>query len=193
MRLILLSALSLAVLLPTTQAQGFRYTYLEAGFGTHDVDGGGDSGDVLGFGASVGLGDALFLTANSNTSTFDTGILGDMDVTHTSLGLGFHTAIGDGTDLVIQAEIVNMEVELLGVSADDDGIAFGGGLRIGISDSIELDIGYTQVEYDDSGSDSVVDAGARFNLGESLSIGVAAEFWDEGGDDVLMGSLRWYL
>ncbi len=193
MRSLLRVAFSVVLFLPAAQAQGFSYTYLEAGLGTHDVDGGGDSGDVLGLGVSVALGDALFLTASSDTSTFDMGISGDLDVARTGVGLGFHTAIGDGTDLFLKAELINLEFDLGGLSADDDGLSLGGGLRIGFSDSIELNVGYAQVEYDDFGSDSVVDAGARWSLGDSFSLGLAAEFWDEDGEDIIMGSLRWYL
>ena len=193
MKTLLIPALVLFAFLPNAQAQGLSYSYIEGGVGTHDLEGTTTSGDLVGFGISIGLGDSLFLTARSNTSTFDLGIGGDLDLARTAVGLGFHTSIGDATDLVLRAELINMEIELGGTATDDDGIAFCGGLRMGLSDSFELSIGYSQVEYDSADSDTMVDAGARWNITANLSLGVNIESWDDSGEDLVMGSLRFYL
>ena len=78
MKTLLIPALALFAFFPNAQAQGLSYSYIDGSVGTHDVEGTTNSGDLVAFGASIGIGDSLFLPAHSNTNTFDVGILGDL-------------------------------------------------------------------------------------------------------------------
>jgi hypothetical protein len=73
---------------------------------------------------------------------------------------------------------VDTEVELGNFSADDNGLAIGGGIRTRISQSFELDAGLKFVDMDDSGSDTGVAVTGRWYFHDSFALSFGADLND---------------
>ncbi len=169
-------------------ADGFSYTYVQATFGTVDVDNSSIDGDGLGLNGSFGITDNLNIVGSYQTADFDT--LGDAD--EFTVGLGVHSSITEMFDVVAAVSYVDVSVDPVGgPSAGDDGFDLTVGARFSATSLIEINAGLTYRDLSNSGDDTGIGGGVLFNLTDSLSLGLAAQ-WD---DDVseYSASARWYF
>lgn len=182
-----MALLSLVALPVAAFADGFDYTYVEAGIvntkidvGPFDVD-----GDGLGVNGSFALTDNVHLIAGYSDQHYDFSLDGSV----LTLGGGFNTPINTDLDFVAQLSYYDVEVGSGFGSADDTGLGIGAGIRARPGADLELDAGLTYVDLDES--DTVLNVGVRYyfsktfaiagglsdnDSGLSWSIGVRAEF-----------------
>ncbi|MDH4049689.1 MAG: porin family protein [Gammaproteobacteria bacterium] len=163
-------------------AEGLNYNFVEVGYAKVDIDSPDVDGDGFGIGGSFAISDEFHLFGNYQMADFDFNV----DLTQFDVGIGFNTPIADAIDVVASLAYVYTEVEASGFgSVDDNGFGLGVGLRALVSPQVELHGGVTYVDLSDSGSDTALDAGFRFNFNERFALGLAASW----GDDVSIYSL----
>ena len=95
-------------------ADGFNYTYVQASYGTVDIDNVSVDGDGLALEGSFGITDNLNIVGGWQNADFDAA--GDADILR--LGLGVHTPVTEMMD--VTGAVSYLEVEGLG-GIDDDG------------------------------------------------------------------------
>jgi hypothetical protein len=167
-------------------AQGLNYNYVEAGYGRVDIDSPDVDGDGFVLGGSFAVSDQFHLFGSYQTADFDFGI----DFTQFDLGLGFNTPITDMVDVVATVSYEYVEVDASGFgSADDNGFGLGVGLRALVSPQVELHGGVEYVDLSDSGSDTALGAGFRFNFNEKFSLGLEGSWGDDISQYALMGRI----
>jgi opacity protein-like surface antigen len=184
-----LSVLTLALLVgpATAFADGFDYTFVEAGIVNTEIDVGPFDVDGDGFGVtgSYALTESLHLIGGYSDQDYDFGLDGHVF----NVGGGFNTPLNPDLDFVAQLSYYDVEAASAFGNADDDGLGIGAGIRARPGTSVELDAGITYVDLDDS--DTVLNVGVRYyfsdtfaiaggladdDSGLSWSIGVRAEF-----------------
>jgi hypothetical protein len=85
---------------------------------------------------------------------------------------------------------VYAEFEVPGLgSSDDNGLGLGLGLRALVSPQVELHGGVNYVELSDSGNDTVLGAGFRFNFNEQFAAGLAGSWGDDVSTYTLTGRI----
>ncbi len=169
-------------------ADGFSYTYVQATFGTVDVDNSSIDGDGLGLNGSFGITENLNIVGSYQTADFDS--LGDAD--ELTVGLGVHSPITERFDVVAAVSYVDVSLDPVGgPSVGDDGFDLTVGGRISVSSLIEINAGLTYRDLSNSGDDTGFGGGILFNLTDSFSLGLAAE-WDDDASEY-SASARWYF
>ncbi len=168
-------------------AQDLNYTYFEVGYGQLSFDSPDVDGDGLGIGGSYALTDQFHLFANYQMADLDFGV----DATDFNLGFGFNTPISETIDVVATLSYVYVELEASGFgSADDNGLGGGLGLRALVNPQIELFGGVEYVDLSDSGSDTALGAGVRYNFNEKFSAGVGGSWSDDASSYSLTGRMN---
>jgi long-subunit fatty acid transport protein len=166
----------------TAFAEGFGYTYVQASYGTVDIDNVSVDGDGLGLNGSFGITDNLNIVAGYQTADFDS--LADAD--EWSVGLGVHTPITEMMDVTAAVSYIDVEFDALGIPiAEDDGFGLNVGLRANLTSLIEVNAGVSYVDLSDSGDDTGFNGGVLFNFTDMFSLGLSGD-WD---DDVSVYSL----
>ena len=167
-------------------ADGFSYTYLQASYGTVDVDNISVDGDGFGLSGSYGITDELNIIAGVQAADFDT--IGDAK--DWSVGLGVHTSITDLMDVTGSVSYVDTEFEPLGgPTFSDDGFALAVGLRANVASMIEVNAGVTYVDLSTGGDDTSFGGGALYNFTDMFSVGLSAKWEERFGDDTATYSL----
>ena len=167
-------------------ADGFSYTYVQASYGTVDIDNVSVDGDGLGLNGSFGITDSLNIVGGYQSSDFDS--LAEAD--EWSLGLGVHTPITELMDVTASVSYVDLEFDALGVPvAEDDGFGLNVGLRANVTSLIEVNAGISYVDLSNSGDDTGFGGGVLFNFTEMFSLGLAAEWADDVSVYSLSGRL----
>lgn len=163
-------------------ADGFHYTYIQASYGTVDIDNVSVDGDGLGLNGSFGITDNLNIVGGYQTADFDS--LAEAD--EWSLGLGVHTPITEMMDVTATVSYIDVEFDALGIPvAEDDGFGLTVGLRANVTSLIEINAGVSYVDLSDSGDDTGFNGGVLFNFTDMFSLGLSGE-WD---DDVSVYSI----
>lgn len=163
-------------------ADGFNYTYLQASFGTVDIDNVSVDGDGLGLSGSYGITDSLNIVGGYQTADFDS--VADAD--EWSIGLGVHTPITEMMDVTAAVSYIDVQLDVLGIPlAEDDGFGLDVGLRANLTSLIEVNAGISYVDLSDSGDDTGFNGGVLFNFTDMFSLGLSGD-WD---DDVSVYSL----
>ncbi len=166
-------------------ADGFNYTYVQATYGTVDVDNPGfsEDGDGLGLNGSFGITDNLQIVGSYQTIDLD--ITGDVDLL--TAGLGVHAPVTEMFDVVAAVSYVDID----GTGFSDDGFELAAGARVSVTSLIEVNAAVTYRDLDIGGDDTRLGGGVLFNLTDSIALGLAAEW----GDDVseYSASARWYF
>lgn len=140
-----------------------------------EIDGTNIDGDGFEFGGSYSLNDKFYLLGSWQEQSFDQGI----DGRQLELGGGFHTPLGNTVDFVATLSYLDAEIESNFGSADDDGLALGGGVRARLSDSFELGANLKLIDFDQSGSDTGYTVGGRWFFADSMAITASADFFDD--------------
>jgi hypothetical protein len=166
----------LCSLAPSAAFAQMRYSAFDASYIDVELDGGITNVDGDGFeiGGSYELNDKIFLLGKWQDQSLDFGI----DGRAIELGAGLHHPLGETVDFVATLTYIDLEVELGNITADDDGLAIGGGIRARVAESFEVDAGLKLVDLDSSGSDTGFNFGGRWYFNETMAIGAAAEFND---------------
>ncbi|MDH5344907.1 MAG: porin family protein [Gammaproteobacteria bacterium] len=167
----------------SAQQSAHDYSFLQASYSKVDAGSSLDDGDGLGVSLSYGLtpnfhifGGYLGIDTNSN-----------VDAGGWRAGIGLNTPLSQQLDIVVRLSYQTTERPAPGPgggSVDDDGLAFGAGVRAAVNNRIELYGGLNYIDLD-SGNETVLDAGFLFSLNRAFALGVSTT-WD---DDVSAWSL----
>ena len=167
-------------------ASGLKYTFVEVGYGQLSFDDPDVDGDGFGIGGSYALTDQFHLFANYRTASLDF----DIDTTDMNVGFGFNSPISDTIDVVATLSYVYVEFDQATFgSADDNGLGGGIGLRALMTPQIELFGGVEYVDLSDSGSDTALGAGIRYNFNEKFAAGLAGDWSDDASSYTLTGRM----
>ncbi|EKF75488.1 hypothetical protein A11A3_03989 [Alcanivorax hongdengensis A-11-3] len=181
---ILTSAIAIAVSSPAAFAEqrtapvrdnGFSYTYGQLAYDRWDLDDGQDIDAITGEGAFA-LDEHLFLRGGLNFYDGDYRY-GDLDGNQIYGGLGFHTPLQRGLDLVGSADIIYDDHDFDPGGSDDElGYELRAGVRHATTDKLELSGGLTYQDIYDGDLGvygqglvkvtPVVDLGARVIVGD---------------------------
>jgi len=134
-----------------------------------DVDLDNTSVDGSGFeiGGSYELGQhQIFLFGEWQEQNFDFGI----DGRSLELGAGWHHPISSTLDFVGTASYIDTRLDAGNFSADDDGLALGGGIRTTIGNSFQLDAMLRYVDFDEGGSDTGVRVNGRWYFSKRMAV-----------------------
>lgn len=164
----------------TVRDNGFSYDYLQAGYENRDWDGGWET-DGIDFKLSHALDEHLFVRGGLQFFDGDVDIPSwaapwiddDVDGWELSAGLGFHTPLKPGLDLVLTGDIVHVDADI----DDETGFALSGGVRHETTAELELNGG---VFVQDVGESEIgLFGGALFHATQKVDLGAELRL---GGD-----------
>lgn len=166
-------ALAAALALPAAaMAEGLSYNFIEAGYATVDLDGGG-SVDGFGFGASYLVSDPVFL--RTGYSRFKKG---GVEISGFNGGVGYRHALTPMVDLNATADLVFADIDAGNLGSDDDvGYSVGAAVRALVAKPLELNGGVSYTDVFDDGQVSF-DIGAVYSFTSQLALVGGAEFSD---------------
>ena len=161
-----MTLLGLLILPAAAFADGFDYTYVEAGIVNTEIDIGpfNVDGDGFGVNGSLALTDNLHFIGGYSDQDYDFGVDGSV----LNVGAGFNTALNSDLDFVAHLSYYDVEASSAFASADDNGLGIGAGIRGRLSPKVELDAGLTYLDLDDS--DTVLNARVRYYFSDSFAI-----------------------
>jgi hypothetical protein len=162
-----------------------NYTNFEVSMLDVELDSVNVDGDGFALAGSYELNDKFHIFGEWQDQSLDFGI----DGRSLELGGGYTHSFSDTLDFVGTLSYVDAEVKLGSATADDDGLAVGGGIRTRLSDSFELDAHLKLVDFDESGSDTGYGIGGRYYFNDSMAVGASADFTDNA--DTLRVGFRW--
>jgi hypothetical protein len=142
-------------------------------------------GDGFALAGSYELNDSIFLLGEWQDQSLDFGI----DGRSLEIGAGYTHGFNDKLDFVGTLSYVDAEVKLGNATADDDGLALGGGIRSRVAKAVELDASLKYVDFDEAGNDTGFSVGGRYYFNDSMALGGSADFNDNA--DTLRVSFRW--
>jgi len=176
----------LAALAPSALLAEMNYTNFEVSMVDVELDGPfAVDGDGFEIGGSYELNDRIHVFGEWQDQSLDFGI----DGRSLELGAGLTHGFSDTLDFVGTLSYVDAEVKAGNFTADDDGLALGGGIRTLVGESFEVDAGLKYVDFDESGSDTGVSVGRRYYFNDSMALGASADFNDNA--DTLRIGFRW--
>lgn len=165
---------------------GLSYTYAEIGYGQFEFDSPDVDGDGFLIGGSYALTEQFHLFGGYSTADLDF----DIDATTFDLGFGFNTPLADNIDVVATLSYVYVEFDASGFgSADDNGLGGGLGLRALLNPQVELFGGVEYIDLSDSGSDTALGLGARYNFNQQFAVGFAGSWSDDASSYSLTGRM----
>jgi hypothetical protein len=159
---------------PSVSLAELRYSNFEVNWIDVELDDTSIDGDGLELVGSYELNDRLFLFGEWQDQSFDFGI----DGTALELGAGLRHELKQNLDFVGTLSYVDTEIEFQGASADDDGLALGGGVRTEFGESFELDAMLKWVDFDNAGSDTGISLGGRYFFTEKLAVSFGTDMGD---------------
>jgi opacity protein-like surface antigen len=184
-RMALLGA-AFAALVPNVLLADMNYTNLEVSLLDVEQEAGpnvdGDGFEVAG---SYELSERIFLFGEWQDHSLDQGVDGRV----IEVGAGLAHDFSDKLDFVASLSFVDAEVKSGNFTADDDGLALGGGIRSRVADSVEIDAGLKYVDFDNAGGDTGLSVGGRYYFKNSMAVGASADFNDNA--DTLRIGFRW--
>lgn len=166
---------TLALLPVIAQADGFDYTYVEAGYISADFDTAGISVDGDGFGVngSFAITDDYYLFAGYSSLGFDLGI----DLNQLAVGGGMHFELSPTIDFVGTFAYLDAEVDSAFGSVSEDGFGIGAGVRGALDTSFEWEAG---IEYADvGGSNTSLGLDGRYYFTDTVAAGVGVTLDDD--------------
>lgn len=131
-----------------SMAEGLSYNFVQAGYTTVDVDGGGSNPDGFGVGGSFLFAPNVF--AQAGYSSIGSGAV---DVDSFSIGAGLRHGLTDTVDVVGAANLLFAKVDVDGFGSDDDtGYTVGAGLRALVLPKLEVNGGINYANIFDDGN-----------------------------------------
>lgn len=188
----ILIPLALTVVTSTCHANNFSYNFAEIGYSTindFDIDGGVTLSASYDINYNVNLFGDLFFSTSSDSNVSD-----DIDVNIYNIGIGYHTAISDKTDVLGEIGLFNSssdaKVGTVSIEQDSSGYTLAGGLRHKLLDKVEVN-----ARFDHRNGDNMTDTsytiGSRYYFSPTLSAGIDFNTGSDDGSESLTGSLRW--
>lgn len=176
-----------AALAPSLLLADMNYTNFEVSFLDVELDQGPFNVDGDGFelAGAYELNDRVFLFGEWQDQSLDFGV----DGRTIEIGGGYTHSFSDKLDFVGQLSYLDSEVKAGNLTADDDGLALGGGIRALVTDAVQLDASLKLVDFDNSGSDTGFSIGGRYYFNPSMAIAASADFNDNA--DALRVGFRW--
>jgi hypothetical protein len=177
MRFKTVGAIAAALLVPSVSMAEFAYTGIEASYIDVELDTGVGSvdGDGYRFSGSYQMNPSTFLHGQWEEQNFDF----DVDGTAYEFGAGYRHALSSTLDLVGTASYVHAEVESDGLSADDEGLGLGGGIRAQVGSSFQVEAMLRYVDLDESGSDTGLDLLGRYYFNDRYAFTLATSMDDD--------------
>ncbi len=153
---------------------GFSYNYFQAGYQSRDFDGAGDAeADALDAQLSYALDEHLFIRGEAQLIDYDPG---DADGWMIAGGLGFHTPISRGLDLVLSGDLVHVDTDF----GDDTGYRVRGGVRHATAEQLELSGGaYLQDVDGIADSEFGIYGDAMFKVNQDVGVGAGLQLGDD--------------
>jgi hypothetical protein len=148
-------------------ADGFQYTYLDAGY----IDSRGTLGlfDADGNGFGVGGAYAFNRTVNAFADYSNQHFSGGLDGSSYDFGVGGHWAIQKDLDFLAGLSWVHANVDTAFGSANDNGLGVRAGVRYRYNNKLELQGGINDVNI--SGANTALDLAARYCLSDQFAVG----------------------
>jgi len=172
---IFFSFVTLALLPVFAQADGFDYTYVEAGYISADFDTAGISvdGDGFGINGSFAITDDYYLFVGYSSLGFDFSI----DLNQLAVGAGWHSALSPTIDFVATLAYLDAEVDTGFGSVSEDGFGIGAGVRGALNSKFEWEAG---LDYSDvGGSDTSLRLDGRYYFTDTLAAGAGVTVDDD--------------
>ena len=168
---------SVAIAQPQTSAvrdNDFNWSFFQFGLELQDRGRGFDRDAVYGR-LSWALDEHLFLRGGLSLYDGDLGAA-DYDGLGLSGGLGFHTPLQQGLDLVFAGDVLFDRVEIGNNRDSESGLRLAGGVRHRTTDQIELSGGaFAMRMYDDNEiglyGEAMVNVTPAFNVGADVQLG----------------------
>jgi hypothetical protein len=174
-----------AAFVPGVVLAEMNYTNFEVSFIDVELDSAGVDGDGFELAGAYELNDQIHVFGEWQDQSLDFGI----DGRSLELGAGYTHSFSNTLDFVGTLSYVDVEVKLGSQTADDDGLALGGGIRTLIGESFQVDAGLKYVDFDEQGSDTGFSFGGRYYFTDSMAVGASADFNDNA--DTLRLGFRW--
>lgn len=172
-RTILFSSL-LAAMGPGVALAEFTYSNVEVSFIDVELDGAANvEGDGFEIAGSYDLSNRLFLFGEWQDQSFDF----DIDGRSLELGAGLKHEINPDLDFVGTLSFMDIELDTGFGSAEDDGLALGGGIRSRLGDSFELDAMLRYIDLDQD-SDTGFSLGGRYYFSQNLALSFGTDMHD---------------
>lgn len=172
----------------TLNAADFSYNYIEASVSKIDADG-IDNDNTYGISGSYNIAPNVNLLGSADTTSIDTMFNMGIDVNRYALGIGYHTSVGEKTDVTTNIHYVNYEGVVssgnTSIAVDANGYSLGAGVRHMFSEQLEgnASIDHTKIE----SADTSISLGGRFYFNANTSAGMN---YTSGDEDEMSGTLR---
>ncbi|MEE4251442.1 MAG: hypothetical protein V2I38_12700 [Alcanivoracaceae bacterium] len=152
----------------------FDWSFFQFGVEFQDMDRGFDRDAVYGR-LSWAMDEHLFLRGGLSLYDGEVGVV-DYDGFGLSGGLGFHTPLKQGLDLVFTGDLLFDRIETGNNRDSESGLRMAGGVRHRTTDQIELSAGaFASRMYDDNEiglyGEALVKVSQNFNVGADLQLG----------------------
>ncbi|MFS8608972.1 MAG: porin family protein [Gammaproteobacteria bacterium] len=157
-------------------ARDLDYTFVEVNYVDMEHDAGpfDADGDGLELRGSLLLTDKVFLQAEYTSLDYAQGV----DFTSYAIGAGVRFGLRPELDLTADVSWVNAEWDRrVAPDIDEDGFAFGVGLRARVHDAIEVDAGIRHVDLGDS--DTYLKLAGRYYITENIAAGLGLTLNDD--------------
>lgn len=158
---------------------GMSYTYVQAGYENRDYDGVFET-DGIDAKVSFAIDEHLFARGGLQLFQGDAEYRcyfgcrdDDADGFQLSGGIGFHTPLATGLDLVVTGDIVHIDYDY----GDDTGFALAGGVRHATTEKLELSGGLFLEDVVDS--EFGIQGSALFHAAEKIDVGAELKLGDD--------------
>ena len=164
------------------------YSYVEVGYISTEIDDFNVDGDGFGLKGSWGFTDMFHAFAQYSDLSFDSNI----DSSAFEIGAGLNWELSPTIDLIGTVSYLTVEVDasvpgFRSVSADDDGLGVGMGVRALVTNQLEVSGKLNYVEFDDAGDDTTFGVAARYYFTPMFAIGGDINFDDDGTTWIIAG------
>jgi len=169
------------------QSKDFSYSFLQLSYTKADFDNFAGDADGLGISGSIAISPNIHIFGGY--AGLD--IADNAEATGWNIGMGLNTPLSNLIDIYARLSWQSTEVPVPGPipgTNNDDGLGFGGGLRVGANEWIEVYGGLTYLDIE-SGNETVFDIGFLLNLNDTFSVGVSTAFEDNASSWSVDGRL----
>jgi hypothetical protein len=155
-------------------ADELRYSNFEVSWIDVSLDGAANvDGDGLAFSGAYELNKKMFLFGEWQDQNYDFGI----DGRSLEFGAGLHHELSRNLDFVGTLSYLDDEVKFGGISASDNGLGLGAGIRTWLGTQFQLDAMLKFVDFD-SGSDTGVSVMGRYYFKNKLAVSFGTDMTD---------------
>ncbi|RZV38672.1 MAG: hypothetical protein EX272_02100 [Chromatiales bacterium] len=164
---------------PTTA--DLDYTYAELRFVDVDTNG----GDGFKLGGSFDLNGPWILLGSITDLDFNNNV----DASILQIGGGYVWGYNTNFDLIATLQLVRTDVDSLGGSADDTGLALSAGTRGWLAPQFEIRASVNHVNLDNS--DTFLEIAGDYHFTDQVAAGLSVEF--AGDTDIFTVGARWFF